>query len=179
MASLIPSQRHSRTDDPFKSTGSSSSSQNSDINNPKKKWSNWIPLFVAMVVIAEIAFLGRLDMAKNVDLVNSWADSFYQFTTSSWLPPKTYNVVDGIGGGDESGLGVLSRGGFQRDAAKLEGSCEEWLEKEDSVVYSRDFETEPIFVSGAEQVSSCSSSSCCYFKGYFESVILFVNFRGY
>jgi glycoprotein 3-alpha-L-fucosyltransferase len=36
---------------------------------PKKKWSNLMPLFVALVVIAEIAFLGRLDMAKNAAMV--------------------------------------------------------------------------------------------------------------
>lgn len=31
-------------------------------------------------------------------------------------------------------------------------SCEEWLEREDSVVYSRDFEKHPVYVTGAEQV---------------------------
>jgi glycoprotein 3-alpha-L-fucosyltransferase len=31
-------------------------------------------------------------------------------------------------------------------------SCEEWLEKEDAVVYSRDFDKDPVLVAGAEKV---------------------------
>lgn len=155
MASIVPNQRHSRTDDPFKSIGSSSSAYNNDLNHPKKKWSSWVPLFVALVVIAEIAFLGKLDLAKNADLVNSWADSFYQFTASSWLSTQSHG---GVGGGaDKSALGVV-RGRPQQDGVRVEDSCEKWLEKVDSVVYSRNFETKPIFVTGAEQVRSYSSS---------------------
>lgn len=149
MASIVPNQRHSRTDDQFKSIGSSSSAYNNDHNHPKKKWSSWVPLFVALVVIAEIAFLGKLDLAKNADLVNSWADSFYQFTASSWLSTQSHV---GVGGGaDKSALGVVGGGRPQQDGVRVEDSCEKWLEKVDSVVYSRNFETKPIFVTGAEQ----------------------------
>lgn len=98
-----------------------------------------MPLFVGLVVIAEIAFLGRLDMAKKADLVNSWADSFYKFTTSSRLPIAATTSYD------EAGLTTLSDLGSS-------DTCEEWLEKEDSVAYARDFHKEPIFVTGAEQV---------------------------
>ncbi|KAH9614641.1 hypothetical protein KSS87_023384 [Heliosperma pusillum] len=48
---------------------------NSNSGNSRKKCYTAMPIFVALVVIAEIAFLGRLDMAKNAALVNSWADS--------------------------------------------------------------------------------------------------------
>lgn len=166
MASIVPNQRHSRTEDPFKSIGSSSSAYNADLNHSKKKWSSWVPLFVALVVIAEIAFLGKLDLAKNADLVNSWADSFYQFTASSWLPTQKYRGVDG--GGDESGLDVVG-GRPERDGIRVEESCEKWLEKVDSVAYSRNFETQPIFVSGAEQV--CSYSSSHLFRLLFKRII--------
>lgn len=97
----------------------------------KKKWSNLMPLLVALVVVAEIAFLGRLDIAKNLDVVNSWTDSFYSAPAS-----KEFGA-----GGDDLGLNGLES-----------ESCEEWLEKEDAVVYSRDFRENPIMVSGGEQV---------------------------
>ncbi|EYU37672.1 hypothetical protein MIMGU_mgv1a0052692mg, partial [Erythranthe guttata] len=65
------------------STSYSSSSASSPPNPNRKKWSNFLPILVGLVVIGEIAFLGRLDMVKNVDLVNSWADSFYRFTQTT------------------------------------------------------------------------------------------------
>lgn len=104
----------------------------------KRKWSNLMPLFVGLVVIAEIGFLGRLDMAKNAALVDSWTDLF------SRSPPSHEVVVHGV---DGLGLGLV---GDDR-GLELE-SCEDWLEKEDAVEYSRNFEKEPILVSGAEQV---------------------------
>jgi glycoprotein 3-alpha-L-fucosyltransferase len=99
---------------------------------PKKKWSNLMPLFVALVVIAEIAFLGRLDMAKNAAMV---ADLFY----------RSRVVVEN----DDLGLEMI--GGIKNFESEIE-SCEEWLEREDAVTYSRDFVKEPVFVSGADQV---------------------------
>lgn len=112
-----------------------------------------MPVVVVLVVLAEIAFLGRLDMAKKADLVNSWADSFYQFTSSSssWLPDSTHLKIDVDDGADDVGF-TASGGGFVR--ARSENTCEEWLEKEDAVTYSRDFQKEPIFVTDAERVRS-------------------------
>ncbi|CAK7329879.1 unnamed protein product [Dovyalis caffra] len=93
----------------------------------KMKWSNFLPIFVALVVIAEIAFLGRLDMAKNAALVDSWADSFlYKSSVDSGL--ETVRTLES-------------------------DSCEEWLEKEDSVVYSRDFDKDPVLVAGGEKMN--------------------------
>jgi len=99
---------------------------------PKKKWSNLMPLFVALVVIAEIAFLGRLDMAKNAAMV---ADLFY----------RSRAVVEG----DDFGLEMV---GGDKNLELESESCEDWLEREDAVTYSRNFTKEPVFVSGAEQV---------------------------
>ncbi|OIS98227.1 putative fucosyltransferase-like protein [Nicotiana attenuata] len=134
MATVIPIQRLPRCE----GVGSSSPT-----NAPQKKWSNWLPLVFALVVIVEIAFLGRLDMAEKANLVNSWTDSFYQFTTSSWSTSKVEI--------NEAGLGVLRSSEVDRNLET--GSCEEWLEKEDSVEYSRDFDKDPIFVHGGEKVS--------------------------
>ncbi|XP_060168241.1 glycoprotein 3-alpha-L-fucosyltransferase A-like [Lycium barbarum] len=140
MSTSISIQRLTRTDESATSIGSSSVSK-----TPNKKWRNWLPLFIALVFIAEISFLGKLDMAEKANLVNSWADSFYQFTTSSW--PNSKRVVDET----ESGQGLVP------------GSCEEWLEREDYVAYFRDFEKEPILIQGIEQtLKSCSVG--CKFK---------------
>ena len=54
----------------------------SDSMPTKRKWSNLMPLLVAIVVVGEIVFLGRLDIAKNLDVVNSWTDSFYSAPAS-------------------------------------------------------------------------------------------------
>ncbi|KAK6136906.1 hypothetical protein DH2020_029351 [Rehmannia glutinosa] len=113
------------------STSYSSSSSNSN----KKKWSNFLPILVGLVVIGEIAFLGRLDMVKNADLVNSWADSFYHFTGTSSLYSWSADDAESV----------------QDRVSEHEGSCEAWLEKEDSVPYSRDFNKDPIFVHGPEE----------------------------
>lgn len=100
---------------------------------PKKRWSNLMPLFVALVVIAEIAFLGRLDMAKNAAMV---ADLFYRS-----------RVAVAAVEGDDLGLDTVVG-----DPNLESESCEKWLEREDAVTYSRDFAKEPIFVSGGDQV---------------------------
>lgn len=137
MATGTPIQRYPWADEAASSIGSSSIS-----NVPNKKWRNWLPLFVALVFIAEISFLSKIDMAEKANLVNSWADSFYQFTTSYRSTPEL--AVD------EAESGVLVR---EVNQASVPGSCEEWLEREDSVAFSRDFDKEPILVHGREQVT--------------------------
>lgn len=111
----------------------------------KRKWTRFLPLFVAIVVIAEIASLSRLDMAKNAAMVDSWVDLFYGSPI----------LREGNGGGSKTGTGIsINDGG-------IDGiSCEQWLEKEDAVEYSRDFKREPVLVSGSEKVLSIYS--CVY-----------------
>lgn len=116
------------------STSYSSSSSSSSSSN-KKKWSNFLPILVGLVVIGEIAFLGRLDVVKNVDLVNSWAESFYHFTETA---SSSWSTEDAGSGHDRVSEHV--------------DSCEAWLEKEDSVPYSRDFKKDPILVHGVDEV---------------------------
>jgi glycoprotein 3-alpha-L-fucosyltransferase len=101
--------------------------------NPKKRWTNLMPCVIALVVIAEIAFLGRLDMSKNAAMVNLWADSllhrsYFQTTEAE----SARRDVDSVGYEDDS--------------------CEKWLMKEDDVVYNRDFDKDPIVVAGGDQV---------------------------
>ncbi|KAI7745773.1 hypothetical protein M8C21_010841 [Ambrosia artemisiifolia] len=138
MSLLNPNHRPSRltttSDHHLPSTSSSSSSHNS-----RKKWSNLLPLFLVLVFIAEISFLGRLDLSKNADLLNSWTESFYQFTTSS---VSSYSVDSGNSVDEDPVLEVSGDGGE---------SCEEWLERVDSVVYVRDFKKDPVLVTGADQ----------------------------
>ncbi|EXC17335.1 Glycoprotein 3-alpha-L-fucosyltransferase A [Morus notabilis] len=116
----------------------------------KRKWSNLMPFFVALVVISEIAFLGRLDMVKNAAMVDSWADLFYRAP-----PAHDEEVHVAIGG---LGLDGLAGGGGDR-SSEFEG-CEKWLEREDSVQYSRDFSEEPVLVSGADQEWSSCAVGC-------------------
>ncbi|KAF8410061.1 hypothetical protein HHK36_002583 [Tetracentron sinense] len=106
----------------------------------KKRCSILMPLFVTFVVIAEIAFLGRLDMAKNASVVHTWTNSFYSdsFTPlpDATVPPR------------EESFDIL---GLDNNTGP--DDCEEWLEREDAVAYSRDFRKEPIWVSGDEQLA--------------------------
>ncbi|KAL9415154.1 hypothetical protein AB3S75_043432 [Citrus x aurantiifolia] len=116
---------------PISENGSSSNS-----SLPRKKWSNLMPLFVALVVILEISFLGRLDMVKNAAMFDSLADFLHK------QPPQT--EIEAIVDGDLVGRKIEGR-------VLDSESCEEWLEREDAVNYSRDFEKDPILVTGAEQ----------------------------
>ncbi|XP_022763374.1 glycoprotein 3-alpha-L-fucosyltransferase A-like isoform X1 [Durio zibethinus] len=114
----------------------------------KKKWSSLMPLVVALVVIAEIAFLGRLDMAKNAAFFDSWPEMFYKSQSSGGVE---------VAGVEKFGIEAL--GGDQN---LVKESCEEWLEREDGVVYSRDFGKDPIWVSGGEQEWKTCSVSCTF-----------------
>ncbi|KAL6963250.1 glycoprotein 3-alpha-L-fucosyltransferase [Sarracenia purpurea var. burkii] len=138
---IVPNQRVTRRgwiqDAVPNSSGASSS------NNTKKRWSNLVPFFLVFVVIAEIAFLGRLDMAKNAALL---AESFYQISLSS---------PSAAAGGDGVGLGSW---GLDR-SSEVDG-CEEWLEREDSLEYSRNFKKEPVLVNGGDQEWKSCAVGC-------------------
>ncbi|RRT65638.1 hypothetical protein B296_00007522 [Ensete ventricosum] len=93
-----------------------------------------MPLLVALVVFAEIAFLGRLDMAeKAASVVEQWSTSFYSSSSSS----SASSTLKGLDEDEDRG-----------DT----GRCEEWLEREDAVPYSRDFEKDPILVHGMQKL---------------------------
>ncbi|XP_004248751.1 putative fucosyltransferase-like protein [Solanum lycopersicum] len=147
MAAAVPVQRVQRNEGLPTSTTSVV---------PQKKLSNWLPLLVGLVVLVEIAFLGRLDMAEKANLVNSWADSFYKFTTTGKVSSISSNGDD-----DPTGLVDLSD---EVDQDLVPGSCEEWLLKEDSMEYSRDFDKDPIVVHGGDKDwKSCAVG--CKFGG--------------
>lgn len=87
-------------------------------------------------------------MAKNAAMVDTLADLFY----------RSRAVVEG----DDLGMGGL----VAPDRNSESDSCEEWLEREDAVTYSRDFSKDPVFVSRAVQVwliLFLLSSFCCSF----------------
>ncbi|KAL5705728.1 glycoprotein 3-alpha-L-fucosyltransferase [Ranunculus cassubicifolius] len=102
--------------------------------NNKKKWSNLMILVVILIVISEMAFLLRLDMAKNAAMVQSWTRNFYFESGKEEF--KNLDVEISKNTSDD---------------------CESWLEKQDAVQYSRDFKEEPILVSGeVQEWPSCS-----------------------
>ncbi|GMI78783.1 fucosyltransferase 11 [Hibiscus trionum] len=114
----------------------------------KRKCSTLMPLVVALVVIAEIAFLGRLDMAKNAAFFDSWPEMFYKSRSPAGLDVTAVEK-----------LGIEGLGGDQKLAKE---SCEEWLEREDALTYSRDFAKDPIWVSGADQEWKSCGVSCTF-----------------
>ncbi|KAK4424194.1 Glycoprotein 3-alpha-L-fucosyltransferase A [Sesamum alatum] len=128
------------------STSYSSPSPNSN----SKNWSRFLPVLVGLVVVAEILFLGPLDMAKDADILNSGAEPFYHSTITE----------------PSSASAEYSESGQGRDFDAEDG-CQSWLEKVDSVPYSRDFEKDPVFIQGDnEKLKSCAVK-CTY--GYDES----------
>ncbi|XP_020110975.1 glycoprotein 3-alpha-L-fucosyltransferase A-like [Ananas comosus] len=103
----------------------------------RRRCSGLLTLVVALVVVAEISFLGRLDMAKNAAAVHSWTTSLYFPSSSS----------DG-GGADESSAASGDEEIWR---------CEERLEREDAVPYARDFDKDPVLVSGmGKDFTTCS-----------------------
>ncbi|KAL4555767.1 hypothetical protein LXL04_038395 [Taraxacum kok-saghyz] len=161
MGLLNPNQRPSRGNpsdyhEPSTSSSNSASTSSSPPNthNSRKKWSNLLPLFLVLVFIAEISFLGRLDLIKNADLLNSWTESFYQFTTSSFSSSS-------LDSADETSMFGLSGTGLDVISSVDGGeSCEEWLEREDTVQFSRDFKRDPVFVTGGEQEFKSCAVDC-------------------
>nr|KAJ0209897.1 hypothetical protein LSAT_V11C400161760 [Lactuca sativa] len=114
-------------------------SDNSD--NSKKKLTNFLPPFLALVFIDEIGLLSRLDLIKNPDLVNSWVESILQFTNSSFsslsldpvddvaladLSTAVVDVSRSVGGG---GGGKLSKGAFMKDWKSCSVGCKFSLRK--------------------------------------------------
>ncbi|KQJ98635.1 putative fucosyltransferase-like protein [Brachypodium distachyon] len=103
-----------------------------------------VPLLVGAAFLGEIAFLGRLDMSKNVAAVESWTTSFYR-SSATWgvdAPPGSGHDDDG--GGDDREI----------------RQCEERLEREDAVPYDRDFERDPVLVGGAAKDWNKCSVGC-------------------
>nr|AAO64480.1 core alpha 1, 3-fucosyltransferase [Arabidopsis thaliana] len=131
--------RAGATHDEFPATNGSPSSSSSPSSSIKRKLSNLLPLCVALVVIAEIGFLGRLD---KVALVDTLTDFFTQSPSLSQSPPAR---------SDRKKIGLFT-----------DRSCEEWLMREDSVTYSRDFTKDPIFISGGEKDFQWCSVDCTF-----------------
>ncbi|ONM03670.1 3-alpha-L-fucosyltransferase [Zea mays] len=101
----------------------------------RRRWRCLLPLLVGAAFLAEIAFLGRLDMAKNAEVVESWTTSFYR-RSSHW--------------GESVGRGAVPRADGDGDGEDEEiRRCEQRLEREDAVPYDRDFDRDPVLVGGA------------------------------
>ncbi|KAJ0264457.1 Glycoprotein 3-alpha-L-fucosyltransferase A [Hirschfeldia incana] len=106
-----------------------------------RKVSTFLPICVAIVVLVEIASLGRLDNAALVDTLTGF---FTKPPSDKQSPTKP------------SGLKVVS--GTER--------CEEWLEREDSVSYSRNFSKDPVFISGGDKDFESCSVDCVIGMNY-------------
>ncbi|XP_010519300.1 PREDICTED: putative fucosyltransferase-like protein [Tarenaya hassleriana] len=114
--------------------GSASSSSSSSSSSVKRKLSSLLPICVALVVIIEIGFLGRLNNAALIDTLTD-------FFSVSRVPSSKRSDMK---------IGIVSE------------SCEEWLEREDSLVYSRDFTKDPVFISGGEKDFQICSVDCTF-----------------
>ncbi|WOL02795.1 hypothetical protein Cni_G11514 [Canna indica] len=121
---------------------------------------NLLPLFVGLVVVAEIAFLGRLDMAKNAAMVHHWTTNF-QFPSITTTTTTTAAFSDSSFSSSSSSSSSI-HGALEEDGGggDDDGRCEDWLERKDSVPYTRNFTTDPIIVSGSEQDWSSCSVGC-------------------
>ncbi|KAL1193398.1 putative fucosyltransferase-like protein [Cardamine amara subsp. amara] len=137
--SNIRGPRIGATHDDLPVVNSSSSSSSSPSSSIKRKLSNLLPICVALVVIAEIGFLGRLDKVALVDTLTD-------FFTQSPPPPLSQSPPSRSDG----------KIGLHTD------HCEEWLTREDSVSYSRDFTKDPIFISGSEKDFQSCSVDCTF-----------------
>ncbi|KAJ0984526.1 hypothetical protein J5N97_002882 [Dioscorea zingiberensis] len=110
-------------------------------SHQRRRWSGPVALLVAIVVLAEISFLGRLDMTKSATAVQNWTSLYFSLEDADDDLPSL-----------PSSLPI--------PVEVKELSCEEWLEKEDNVSYSRDFSKDPVMVSGVDQDWSSCSVSC-------------------
>ncbi|XP_009391356.2 glycoprotein 3-alpha-L-fucosyltransferase A-like isoform X1 [Musa acuminata AAA Group] len=108
----------------------------------RRRWPSLMPLLAALVVFAEIAFLGRLDMAeKAASVVEQWSTPLYSSSSSSSASWTLKGLDEDEDRGDTR-------------------NCEEWLEREDAVPYSRDFGKDPILVHGMQKDWSSCPMDC-------------------
>ncbi|MFQ6657458.1 hypothetical protein Gotur_027123 [Gossypium turneri] len=116
----------------------------------KKRWSTLIPWLIVLVVIAQLAFLGRLGNSKNAMFFHSWPELFRKQHSSSGVK------VAGVRNSGIPGLGGHRNSGVE--------TCEEWLEREDTLVYSRDFNKDPIWIliSGDKEDFKTCAVNCSF-----------------
>ncbi|MBA0848711.1 hypothetical protein Goshw_005963 [Gossypium schwendimanii] len=116
----------------------------------KKRWSTLMPWLIALVVIAQLAFLGRLGNAKNATFFHSWPELFRKQHSSSGVK------VAGV-----RNSGIRGLGGHRNSSVE---TCEEWLEREDTLVYSRDFNKDPIWIliSGDKEDFKTCAVNCSF-----------------
>ncbi|KAK8485193.1 hypothetical protein V6N12_005768 [Hibiscus sabdariffa] len=137
---IVPNLRGTRTHEGLPISDGLSHPKSASHN---KKWLTLMPLLVALLVIAEIGFLGRFGIVKNADLFGSWPAIFRKSRFSGRLK---------LAAAPNSGIPALS--------GNRNWTCEELLEREDSVVYSRDFSKDPILVSGDHQELKTCAVGC-------------------
>uniref|UniRef100_A0A0D9X8U0 Fucosyltransferase n=1 Tax=Leersia perrieri TaxID=77586 RepID=A0A0D9X8U0_9ORYZ len=117
-----------------------------------------LPLLVAVAFLGEIAFLGRLDMAKNAAAVESWTTSFYARPFSASDSRKGAVKVahaDADADAPPGGGEVVEE--EEDDGIRL---CQERLEREDGVPHDRDFDKDPVLVGGAAKDWNKCSVGC-------------------
>ncbi|KAK8969066.1 hypothetical protein KSP40_PGU017253 [Platanthera guangdongensis] len=99
--------------------------------NQRRRWPGLLLLLAVFVVVAEIVTYptesGRLDTAKNA--VHNWTKSIRSPSSASPSLSTTLIFPD-----------------------EEDGRCQKWLEAEDNVSYSRNFEKDPVLIAGADQV---------------------------
>ncbi|KAK1278934.1 Glycoprotein 3-alpha-L-fucosyltransferase A [Acorus gramineus] len=108
----------------------------------RKRWLNLLFLLFGVAFLIEMTFLGRrLDLSGEAEeVMHNWAHTFFRPTQVTPSVATSYRRA----GGDGDGM----------------RECEEWLEKVDSVNYSRDFGTDPVWVGGFEEDWSSCSVGC-------------------
>ncbi|PKA59513.1 Putative fucosyltransferase-like protein [Apostasia shenzhenica] len=113
----------------------------------RRFWPGLVPIFAIVVVVGEIAFLVRLDMAEKATMVQNWTNSFS--FPSSFAPRRSGALPSGS-----------ARHVLEEEEEEENRRCREWLEREDSVFYSRNFDEDPVLVAGANQDWSSCSVGC-------------------
>uniref|UniRef100_A0A804LPJ6 Fucosyltransferase n=1 Tax=Zea mays TaxID=4577 RepID=A0A804LPJ6_MAIZE len=93
----------------------------------RRRWRCWLPLLVG------VAFLGLLDMAKNVEVVESCTTSFYRCSSH---------------GGEAVGRGAVPWSGDDGEGEETR-RCEQRSEREDAMPYDRDVDMDAVLVGGA------------------------------
>eukprot|EP00262_Sarcandra_glabra_P012064 TRINITY_DN3022_c0_g1_i1.p1 TRINITY_DN3022_c0_g1~~TRINITY_DN3022_c0_g1_i1.p1 ORF type:complete len:524 (-),score=91.99 TRINITY_DN3022_c0_g1_i1:418-1989(-) len=146
---IVTGHRGTTTTQGGRDAVSSFSYSSSSYWSNKKRWSNLMPLFVAIVVVVEIAFLGRLDMAKNAAMVRNWTANTFYFPS---------NLPSSSSGGSSQEVVNSNASSLNRGNNVI--SCEYWLEKEDTLSFFRNFDKDPVWVSGADQEWNSCSVGC-------------------
>lgn len=126
-----------------------------------RRWARWLLFAVLAVGVWKVIFLGSLDAGMQSSILATWKNNFYEREPSARTHGRAELYFEGVkNSSGEKGAST------KRAVSRVDDICEDWLEKEDRITYSRNFKTDPIWVVGEEKDWTTCGVGCVFSGSY-------------